>query len=122
MADIFGMYSFPTSLHEHPLRGVKGFHLARFNCRSIPASFEENRFNRLKYYYCLEETLLNDMLPSCNLYIPGYRWVRLDRQVLLDNGEYKTAGGVGYYISLGISASHTELPHLNIIDEDIELQ
>ena len=112
-----GMCVFFFTLPEYPLRGVKGFHLAHLNCRSIPANFEELQITLLDSNITIasvSETWLNDMLPSCKYYIPGYRLVRLDRQVLLENGQHKTAGGVGYYISVGISASHTELaqyPH-----------
>lgn len=115
----------PNILPEYPLRGVKGFHLAHLNCRSIPANFAELQIALLDSNITIatvSETWLNDMLPSCKYYVPGYRLMRLDRQVLLPNGETKTAGGVGYYVSVGATASNTELAHLNISDEDIELQ
>ena len=102
-------------------------HIAHLNIRSLWPHFEEIKiFLHNSQLDCLtiSESWLTNNLPSSMINIPHYQLFRLDRQHCNINNPNcpKVGGGLCVYVQDDITVDAISLNHLNISDENIELQ
>ena len=71
---------------------------------------------------CLNETWLKSGFDNDLVNIQGFSLYRLDRAWSQDGKTIKRGGGLAMYINSDLSHSSTDLAHLNISSENIELQ
>ena len=105
------------------LRGLKGFKLIHFNCRSILNKINEIRFSYtgMDILVC-SETWLNDQIPDHMVDIVGMDLFRWDRHNGIMNGIQKTrGGGVACYIKKDLQLDCHVIPNLCLTTCDIEV-
>ena len=103
----------------------RGLHIAHLNCRSLFGDkdqffleIENSNIDCLS----LSETWLHKDIRDGQVHIPGYSFIRDDRQALNNKGNTKTGGGLMVYLSNEISYSRYNKGLFDHNDDDIELQ
>ena len=76
----------------------RGFRKAHLNINSLTKHIDELTILLFDYsidIMSINETKLDDTIKSCEVYIPGYKFMRRDRN--------RQGGGVGFYIKTSIT-------------------
>ena len=112
---------------KNNFKKCKGLHFIHLNVRSI---LSKGKFENLKiqileseaHIITISETWLVDKCDSKLINIPGYTFIRLDRNWTDDGVNTKKGGGLGIYIKNGIDYNDSVLKNNNTSTSDIEMQ
>ena len=107
------------------LRGKPGFKIAHLNVRSLTSKVNQLRLDLPRSK--LDVMTISETWLTCNIEdrlttIPGYDFVRTDRDTRLDNGNTKKGGGLGIYYKNTIEADPKKYMNLNESNATLELQ
>ena len=107
------------------LSGSRGFHIAHLNCRSIFGD-KDQFFLEIENSgidcLTLSETWVHCDIPDSKLMVPGYQFIRNDRQALNIKGKVKAGGGLIVYLSDGITYNRYMQGTMDHNDDNLELQ
>ena len=103
----------------------KGFKIFHLNIRSLVPKLDQLKI-LLEYndvdIFSISETWLHEGISSNILSIPGYVFVRLDREVVGHEHQVKRGGGLGVYYNPNLSCDKDVFSDRNVSSKDLELQ
>ena len=105
------------------MRGRPGLKIAHLNARSLT-----NKVNQLRLdlprsdldLLTISETWLTNSIENRLTTVPGYNFIRADRETVREDGTTKKGGGLGIYYKSKYEIDPNRYKHLNVARRELE--